>query len=200
VDHRLFTKTRVIGTGGGKGVSSIGASQVTRSVRTTISVARFFANPPIGLEFMEGRGMPDWTAIATAAGAAATAVGAGFVFWQIWSASDALYGTNSYAVHKDLIDAYDHVLETEDQLIQKNGPDPALKAALKRQVIRLDTIIETAEGLRNNNGLSAASWKHILSSMCPNFETTNYKIGGFDMRAAQTACERGQTFWKAQPK
>ncbi len=141
-----------------------------------------------------------WTAIATAFGALATAVGAGFVYWQISSASSALYGTNSYAVHKDLIDAYDHVLETEDQISQKDGQDPALKAALKRQVIRLDTIIETAEGLRNNDGVSAESWKHILSSMCPNFETIKYKIGGFDLRAAQTACENGKTFWKVQPK
>ncbi len=144
--------------------------------------------------------MPDWTAIATAAGAGATAVGAGFVFWQIWSASDALYGTNSYAVHKDLIDAYDHVLETADQISQKDGPDLALKAALKRQVIRLDTIIETAEGLRNNNGLSAESWKQILSTICPNFEKVNYKIGGADMPATQAACERANAFWKAQPK
>jgi hypothetical protein len=141
-----------------------------------------------------------WVAIATGVGALATAGGAIGVYWQISSASSALYGTNSYAVHKDLIDAYEHVLETQDQISLKDGQDPALKPALRRQVIRLDSIIETAEGLRNNDGISADSWKHILSSICPNFEAMKYKIGDFPMPAAQTACENGKPLWKIKSK
>jgi hypothetical protein len=71
---------------------------------------------------------------------------------------------------------------------------------LNRQVIRLDTLIETAEGLRNNDGLSADSWKHILHSMCPSFEKASYKVGGSDVPAAKTACANGQNLWKVPSK
>lgn len=140
----------------------------------------------------------EWTAIGTGAGVVVTAVGAALVWWQISAASSALYGTNSYAVHKDIIDAYDHVLDAEDQIDQKTGQDSALKATLKRQIIRLDSLIETADGLHNNKGLSDDSWKHVLSSICPGFEKDKYKIKETDIPAVQSACENGKPLWKAQ--
>jgi hypothetical protein len=144
-----------------------------------------------------------WTAIGAigaAAGAVATAVGAFAVWWQISDAKSALYGTNSYALHKDLIDAYDHVLDAKDQLDQKGGQDPALSANLRRQVRRFDAFIQTAEGLHNNAGLSDDSWKQILSSMCPTFERDKYQIVKIDVPGVKNACDNGQKFWRVEAK
>ena len=48
-------------------------------------------------------------------------------------------------------------------------------------------LIETADGLHNNKGLSDESWRHILSSMCPNFEKDKFRIGDTDIPGAHTA-------------
>jgi hypothetical protein len=143
-----------------------------------------------------------WTAvgaIATAVGVIVTGVGALAVWWQISDAKSALYGTNSYALHKDLIDAYDHVLEARDKL--EASPDAALNnASLKRQIRRFDALIETAEGLHNNAGLSEDSWKQILVSMCAAYERDNYQISKIDVPAVRRACESGQNLWRAKAK
>jgi hypothetical protein len=142
----------------------------------------------------------DWTAvgaIATGAGVIATAAGAAIVYWQLSDAKLALYGTNSYAFHKDLIDAYDHVLDAKDTF---DGQDPAALKVLKRQVRRFDALIETGEGLHNNGGLSDDSWKQVLSTTCPASERDNYQIEKIDLHGIKLACDRGQKFWRGNAR
>jgi hypothetical protein len=144
--------------------------------------------------------MPEWTdvasSIATGVGAVATAVGAFAVWWQISDAKMALYATNSYAVHKDLIEALDQVEEAQ---ASKGNSAPALQDNLRRQVRRLDGLMEAAAGLYNNAGLSTDTWRSILSGICPSF-SSNYQIAGSQLRATQTACESNKPLWEHPPK
>jgi hypothetical protein len=131
-------------------------------------------------------------------GSAATAVAAVFVWWQVWSASDALHANNAYLVQKDLLEAYDRVLEAEDQIAPQNSSEA--KAALKRRAIHLDTMIEIVDALQANGGIAPDSWKQILKNMCPNFEKVTYRFGDVQLPAAKAACDRDFKFWKDQPK
>jgi hypothetical protein len=140
-----------------------------------------------------------WTAIATGVGALATAVTALIIYWQVSSAGTALYGSNSYAVQKDLIEALDRVSQDQDAIIQQ-GNSAAAKAQLKRQVVRLDTLFEAVEALYNNDGISKDTWKHILKTMCPKFDKVSYQFGDNDLSATKAACDRGQSFWRENPR
>jgi hypothetical protein len=140
-----------------------------------------------------------WTALATGVGALATVGTAAIIYWQVSSAGTALYGSNSYAVQKDLIEALDRVSQDQDTIILQGNSDAA-KAQLKRQVARLDTLFEAVEALYNNDGISKDTWEHILKTMCPKFDKVSYKFGDNDLFATKAACDRGQRLWRENPR
>jgi hypothetical protein len=144
-----------------------------------------------------------WTAILTGAGALATALGAGFVWWQVSSAAASLYASNSYAVQKDLIEAFVQVIHGLDDLQPTSSgvtDQSELRAALKRDVIYFDTLVESIHGLRNNGGISVDTWKHILGNICKNFDATAYVIKNVPLPATKSACQESPTFWKPPEK
>ena len=67
----------------------------------------------------------EYSALFIGLGAAATALGAFFVWLQISSAATTLYSSNSYTVQKDIIEASDKVSEAQDQILaQAKTPNP----------------------------------------------------------------------------
>jgi hypothetical protein len=140
-----------------------------------------------------------WTAIATGVGALATVGTAAIIYLQVSSAGTALYGSNSYAVQKDLIEAIDRISQDEDTIILQGSSDVA-KAQLKRQVARLDALFEAVEALYNNDGISKDTWEHILKTMCPQFDRKSYQFGKNELSATKAACNRGQKLWRETPR
>jgi hypothetical protein len=143
-----------------------------------------------------------WSMIFTGAGAFATAVGAGFVWWQVSAANSALSGSNAYMVQKDLIDAYDHVSEAQDQILQlgdDRSQEITAEATLKRQVIRLDTLIETAQNLHSNAGISDETWAFIMKTMCPEFNKRSFRFGDTDLPASKSVCDSRKSDWETNP-
>jgi hypothetical protein len=141
-------------------------------------------------------------ALATAVGAIATAITVYLLWQQLSVAAATLYSTNSYTVQKDLAQAYDRVSEAQDRLIQQ-GADrsqaAALGAALKRQVIQLDTLLQAVHALRNNGGISLDTWTSILRRTCPLFDASGYRLGDTPVPASKDACTDGRRLWKENP-
>jgi hypothetical protein len=69
-------------------------------------------------------GGSEYSALGAIVGAVVTAVGAGFVYWQISAASSTLYSGNSYTVQKDIIEAGDRVREAQDQITYQDSDHP----------------------------------------------------------------------------
>jgi hypothetical protein len=139
------------------------------------------------------------TAAGTAVGAIATAVTAVIIYLQVSSAGTALYGSNSYAVQKDLIDAADHISEVQDTIAQQGKTEPQ-KSQLKRSVIKYDSLFEAAEALHNNGGISDQTWDHLLKIMCANFYKLSYRFEDTDLPATKAACENGKAKWQDVPR
>jgi hypothetical protein len=106
---------------------------------------------------------------------------------------------NTYAVQKDLIDAFEHIIAVEDQLIQQ-GKSESLKSELRRSVEKYDSLFEAIETLRNNDGISEQTWLHLLKLECPNFEKMSYSVGDTPLPATKFACVSTQTKWREPPR
>ena len=116
-----------------------------------------------------------------------TALAAGFVVWQIHDAKKALYLQNEYTLHKDLNEAMEQILRAEDQNIPQEG--------LQRLAIHFDNVIETAQGIKDRDGIENATWADILRSMCPTLDRHTYRFAAIDMPAVKDACMRGWRVW-----
>jgi hypothetical protein len=149
-----------------------------------------------------------WTAVRALAanGTAWTAVGAlaatgtaWIIWWQVSSAGTALYGSNSYVVQKDLIEALDHVAEIQETIAQQGKNEPQ-KSQLKRSVIKYDSLFEAAAALHNNRGLSDATWEHLLRVTCPNLDKLSYRFEDTILPATKAACETEKAKWQDVPR
>ena len=141
----------------------------------------------------------EYSALFIGLGAAATALGAFFVWLQISSAATTLYSSNSYTVQKDIIEASDKVSEAQDQILAQ-AKTPILAANLKRQAIRLDLLIEAVQALRNNNGIKSETWGTILGWICPSFSASSYKLGDADLSSIRDACNGNRNLWRVKPQ
>jgi hypothetical protein len=142
---------------------------------------------------------PEYAALCTGLGTVATAAGAFFVWLQISEAATTLYSSNSYTVQKDIIEASDKVSEAQDQILAQ-GKTPILAADLKRQAIRLDSLVEAVQALRNNGGIKQKTWGTILGWVCPPLSTGSYKLGDADLSSIRDACNGNRNLWRANPQ
>jgi hypothetical protein len=142
---------------------------------------------------------PEYSALFAGLGTGATAFGAFFVWLQISSAATTLYSSNSYTVQKDVIEASDKVSEVQDQILTQ-GKTPILAANLKRQAIRLDSLIEAVQALRNNDGIKNETWRTILGWICPSFSAGSYKLGDADLSSIRDACNANRNLWRGRPQ
>jgi phage-related minor tail protein len=148
-------------------------------------------------------GSAEYSALGAIIGAIVTAGGAGLVYWQISAASSTLYSANSYTVQKDIIEAADRLKDAQDQIVYQGSDHAnsiALNSALVRQAVRFDALIDSVQGLRNNDGISEKTWAHILWWMCPSLARVNYKLGDASLDSTRDACISSQNLWKAQPR
>lgn len=144
-------------------------------------------------------GSAEWSACLTGVGAAATGLGALFIWLQISAAETTLYSSNSYTVQKDVIEASDRVLEAQDQILTQ-GKTPISVAKLKRQAMRLDSLVEAVQALRNNGGIKTKTWGTILGWICPSLSATSYKLGDTDLSSIRDACNGDRDLWRGKPQ
>jgi hypothetical protein len=139
-------------------------------------------------------------ALAACAGAVAAWAGVYVVNHQIGAATSALHANNSYLVHKDIVDAYDRLLAAKDEVKFGDSKDAKSQEALTRAALKFDGLIETAEALRNNDGITSDTWQSILVGLCPSLTKSSGDALTANLSASTRACSRYAALWQNVPK